>query len=96
MTGTTEPRPEQQFFDDPAVDRLLGIVMSLAAELWVVKDRQHVLESLLGDKEIVALAELDTFQPDEAHAARIAAERQAFVKSLMDNLLALEQSKSGD
>lgn len=91
----TPPRPEQQFFDDPAVDRLLGMVMTLAGELWVLKDRQRVTELLLAEKGTLTVEDLDSYDPTPEEAARLAEERQAFVKSLMDNLLALEQSKSG-
>lgn len=95
MTDMTPPRPEQQFFDDPAVDRLVGMVMTLAGELWVLKDRQRVTELLLAEKGTLTVEDLDSYEPTPEEATRLAEERQAFVKSLMDNLLALEQSKSG-
>ena len=87
--------PEQVFFGDPAIDRLLAMVMTLASELWVHKDRLAALEGLLAEKGIVAPGSLDGFQPSEGDAQRLAAERQAYVKSLLDNVLAREQSKSG-
>ena len=31
--------PEQTFFPDPALDRAFGVVMALAQEVWVLRDR---------------------------------------------------------
>jgi len=32
--------PEQTFFPDPALDRAFGVVMALATEVWVLRDRR--------------------------------------------------------
>ncbi len=71
-----------------ALDQLdnLGLaVISLAKELWIVKDRQLVTEALL--KRHGLLEDLDTFQPDAELSAKLAAERQRFVQDLMTALL---------
>lgn len=67
------------------LDNLGLAVISLAKELWIVKDRQLVAETLLKQKGL--LAELDTFQPDPDLAAKLAAERQRFMQDLMTALL---------
>ena len=36
-------RPEQTFFDDPALDRAFGVVMALATEGYVQHDRLRAL-----------------------------------------------------
>ena len=36
-------RPEQTFFPDPAIDRELGVVMALATEVYVLRDRTRAL-----------------------------------------------------
>jgi len=33
---------EQIFFNDPALDRAFGVVMALATEVYVLKDRQKL------------------------------------------------------
>jgi hypothetical protein len=38
------PRPEQTFFTDPALDRLLGVTTALAAEVYVMRNRLQALE----------------------------------------------------
>lgn len=77
--------PQQPILTPDQLDNLGLAVISLAKELWVVKDRQLVAEALLKQKGL--LADLDTFQPDADLAAKLAAERQKFVKDLMAALL---------
>jgi len=38
------PRPEQTFFADPAIDRLLGVTMALAAEVYILRERVRELD----------------------------------------------------
>ena len=42
----TPPRPEQRFFEDPALDRIMGMTMALAAEVFVLRSQ---LRRLTGD-----------------------------------------------
>ena len=37
---------EQTFFEDPALDRAFGVVMALATEVYVLRNRQRALERL--------------------------------------------------
>ena len=64
-------------------------VITLAKELWVVKDRQRVLEAALADKGIVTSELLDGWEPDEALTSALEQDRAAFIDSL---LKALERS----
>ena len=86
-------RPEQGFFDDPAIDRAFGVVMALATEVYVLRDRLAAVERLLDGKGgVLARAELDREpEPDEALAGE--AERTAFVAGLMEPLLGRQASK---
>ncbi len=86
------PRPEQTFFDDPATDRLMGVVWALASEVYVLRDRLTVLESALSQSGHIDLAALQTeASPEELQAQ--AADRDAFVGHLMDNLAGIQMSK---
>lgn len=53
------------YFQDPEVDKLLAIVMALAGEVSVLRERLDTLERLLAEKEIISLAEIEAYQPDE-------------------------------
>jgi len=85
-------KPEQTFFDDPAIDRLLAMVMTLAAELHVTTDRLRSLEMLLEKAGVVEPGSVDGFAPDPEQAARLAADRDAFVAELMRCTLGREVS----
>ena len=60
-----------QFFDDPAVDKLLAIVMALVGEVAVLRDRNDTLERLVDEKGLINKEEIDSYKPsEEARDAR--------------------------
>ena len=92
-TEAGEPaRPEQTFFEDPAIDRAFGVVMALATEVYVLRDRVRALESQLTERGVIEAGALDA-EPDPETLARSAADREAFVAHLMENLLGRQASK---
>jgi hypothetical protein len=87
-----EPRPEQTFFADPALDRAFGVVMALATEVFVLRDRLAALEGQLAARGLLDRAALDAEPSPEEIAAR-AADRDAFVEHLMQHLLGRQVAK---
>jgi hypothetical protein len=87
-----EDRPEQTFFEDPALDRAFGVVMALATEVYVLRDRTRALERKLEAAGVIAPGALDG-EPDEAVREAEAGDREAFVEGLMINLLGKQQAK---
>ena len=85
-------KPEQTFFADPALDRAFGVVMALAAELWVTRDRLRALERRLAERGLVDPSELDR-EPDAAETAALAGERDAFVAHLFETIHGRQQAK---
>ena len=85
------PLPEQTFFADPAVDRAFAVTMTLATELWVLKDRVMALETALAKAGVVDPQALDA-EPDHAERSAREAARQAFVAGLLDNLTGQQAS----
>ncbi len=77
--------PQHSLLTPAQLDNLGLAVISLAKELWIVKDRQLVAEAILQQRGL--LADLDTFQPDADLAAKLAAERRRFMDDLMTALL---------
>ena len=41
------PSPEQTFFADPVVDRLMGVTIALAAEVYMLRARLRAIERTL-------------------------------------------------
>lgn len=87
------PLPEQTFFSDPALDRVLGVAMTLAAEVWVLRDRVRAMEALLTAGGALKAGALDAYVPSQAEAEATAQDREAFVAQLMQNLLGQQVSK---
>ena len=81
--------PEQAFFEDPALDRAFGVVMALAQEVWVLRDRVRAMEAQLAARGVLDAQKLG----EEPMTDERAAEREAFVANLMRQLLGEQQSK---
>jgi len=50
MADSSELIPPYSPFADPVSDKLLGIAIALAMEVWVLRDRVHLMESVLEEK----------------------------------------------
>ncbi len=86
--------PEQVFFKDPAIDRLMGMVFSLAAEVQVLRDHVAITDLLLARHGIVTPEDRAAFRPDPAQDAAIAADSAAFAADILRPLLGRQASRS--
>lgn len=68
------------------VDKLGQALMTLAQELWVVKDRQLVTEAVLAKRGIDISEEISLYQPDPELDAKLRAARQALVLKLTQDI----------
>lgn len=84
-------RAEQIFFDDAAVDGLMGVLMALAEDHYVLRDRMRRLEQQLASTGRIDIAALDAaLPPEEAAAAQDDA--ASFVSELLRPLLGLQDA----
>ena len=72
-----------QYFSDPAIDKLLSIVISMAGELSVARERLDTVERLLEEKNILTVSEIDHYQPSEEVDAIRAQHRAQFIETLL-------------
>ncbi len=72
-----------QYFDDPANDRTLSIVMAIAGELSVLRERLDTVERLLDAKGSVSRADIETYVPDRAAAAERGLLTKEYVARIM-------------
>lgn len=93
-TPGAQARAEQVFFADPALDRAFGVVMALATELQVLRDRVAALERQLERGGQLDRAALDA-EPSADELAQSKADREAFVRHLMSPLLGRQASRGG-
>jgi hypothetical protein len=72
-----------QYFSDPAIDKLLSIVISLAGELSVTRDRLDAVERLLEQHQVFNVADVDQYHPS-AEVEEIRTEKRSrFIQRMM-------------
>ena len=77
------------FFDDPAIDKLLAMLMGLAGEVSVLRDRLDTIERLAEQNKLFTRAEIENYQPDE-DALKERAERRAVFLSEVTRIIEAE------
>ncbi len=68
-------------------ERWVPALLSLARELWVLKDRQRIVEERLAARGVLVPAEIEAWQPTPEQQARIDRECRAFVDRLMTEIV---------
>lgn len=63
LAGKKAKGKRPAYFEDPAVDRLLSIVMALAGEVSVLKERQDTVERLLDERGVVRRGDIEAYRP---------------------------------
>ena len=84
------PRPEQTFFSDPVLDRIMGVTLALASEVYVLRSHVRELERALLASGI-ALSPRTRLSPAELETERRDAE--AFVAHLLQPTLGEQQAR---
>ena len=71
------------FFKDRDVEMVLSIVMAVAQELAVLRQRLDTVEALLEEQGVVRREDLDAFQPEPAHAEARARWTQEYLARIL-------------
>jgi len=69
------------------IDRLGQALITLTGELWIMKDRQRVLEALLADAGVLDVTAIDSYQPNTALRNQLEAERKKLIDDVIDVLI---------
>jgi hypothetical protein len=64
LAGKKAKGKRPAYFDDPATDRLLSIVMAVAGEVSVLRQRLDTVERLLDAKGTISRADIEAYAPD--------------------------------
>jgi hypothetical protein len=75
--------PPRAIFTSAQVDDLAQALLTLTRELWVVKDRQRVLEAVLAERGIDVTAAIESHTPSPALEAELAAEGKRLVGAVI-------------
>jgi hypothetical protein len=72
-----------RYFDDPAADQLMAMVMALGTELAVTRERLDTVERLLEQQKVLDRSAIDAFRPDAAAKAARATLHQEFLRRFL-------------
>ena len=85
-----------QFLADPAVDKLLAIVVALVGEVAMLRDRQDTLEQLMQQQGVLGAQAIDEFQPSAAERAARDSRRAAYLDRVFRILQVSLEEQRGD
>lgn len=92
-------QPRVAFFDDPAVDRVLGITMAVAQEVGAMLERLDTMERLLVQSGALQPGAVQAYVPDPAVARQRLTMQEAFAARLLrvveQELVALRAEQAG-
>jgi hypothetical protein len=83
--ATVKPRRRKALLPED-IDKVGHAILTLAQELWAVKDRQMITEAVLKDRGIDISEAVDIYKPDGSMDARLAADRQELVRKVIQDL----------
>jgi hypothetical protein len=69
-------------FEDPEMDVLLAIVVSLGAEVYVLRDRLRIIEEALEAKGTISRADVEAYKPTPEEEEEIRKDNDAFMARL--------------
>ena len=84
--GIYGPDGQPRFFQDPAMDRFVAVVLKLTQELWVMTERVDTLERLSAAKRPFLKKHLDAMLDDPRVVAERDAKMSDFVNRVLDPL----------
>jgi hypothetical protein len=86
MTTRRAKGAHPHFFDDANIDRLLTMIMNMAEEISVLRDRLDTHERVAAAKGAYAPADIEAYEPPDEVRAQREAWRNTFLDRLMKTL----------
>lgn len=83
LAGTKAKGKRPQFFEDADNERLLSILMAVAGELAVTRERLDTMERLLEAKGVVSQQEIESFTPDRDQAEARGLLQQEYIARIL-------------
>ena len=71
--------PKAVYLGNAHIDNLMQIVYSLGTEIWIDRQRNRIVESLLAQKKEVTAESIEQYVPSDAERAAWQAEQDAMV-----------------
>jgi hypothetical protein len=82
-SGAKAKGKRPQYFEDPAIDRVLSITMALVAEVSVLRERLDTVERLLEAKGSLNREDIDRYEPDREAGIERGTSTRAYIHRIM-------------
>lgn len=79
LAGTKAKGKRPQFFSNPESERLMSILMAVAGELAVTRERLDTMERLLESKNLLGRDEIESFTPTAEQAEQRGLMHQEYI-----------------
>jgi hypothetical protein len=95
MSDSTQQTPEggvplagdnPGYLADPIQDALVNMVMELAAQVWVNRERMSALETVLEERGDLPADAVESYRPSPQRAVQLRAERDQFVADILKEI----------
>ena len=73
----------KHWLGDPMLDKIFKVVIQVAGELYVTKNRMRALEAYVLEKESITQKELETMLAENGSRRDIERERDNFIESIL-------------
>jgi len=77
---------KKSWLGDPILDKMFQVVIRLASELYVTKDRLTTLETIIEEKGLLDLSEIETYSKNAENNEKINEQRDEFIANLLEPL----------
>jgi hypothetical protein len=84
------------YFDDPALDRMLSILMAAVGEVSVLKERLDTVERLLDAKGTISRADIEAYEPDREAAYERGLAAKEYIARVMRGVQQDMEAMAGD
>jgi len=84
--GTPLVGPDPVYLQDPVLDATVRMVVELAAQVWVERERRITLETVLESRGLLTRQQLEAFKPTSVQTAALKEERNRFIEDVFKEL----------
>jgi hypothetical protein len=71
------------FFDDPAIDHVVAMLLALSSEVWSLRERVFVIEKVADESGLDLSAAVEAYQLSGDQQAALSQQRQEFIERVM-------------
>tara|TARA_B100000900_G_C20192423_1_gene558437 strand:+ start:86 stop:337 length:252 start_codon:yes stop_codon:yes gene_type:complete len=81
---------KKSWLGDPILDKMFQVVIRLAGELYVTKDRLTTLETIIEEKGLLDLSEIDNYSQSAENNIKLSEQRDAYIANILEPLTKID------